>query len=322
MRSFLSSPALDLPSAPLLRHRWRALGTVCELQFAAQDPAAATEFIAAAQAWVEAFEARYSRFRADSELSRINRGAGRHWVEVDGEMEQMLGLCAMIHFETGGLLDPTALPVMRLWDYRVPRTCLPSEEEIAGALALVGWEKVQRRPGAVFLPRAGMELDFGGWGKEFAVDAVAQIARNLGLTRVLVDFGHDLHVSEAPEGRPAWHVGLEDPDTPGRHRGSIAVRNRGVASSGDYLRGFTLGRRRYGHIVDPRTGRPVANGCRQVTVVAPSCLQAGVLSTSAFILGGEAGLRRIQDTYGADGLIVADRVRYQTRGFSGYVVEN
>lgn len=316
-----SRPALDSGSM-LRRHRWTALGTHCEVQFECAEESRAVAFVHAAMCWVEAFEARYSRFRPDSLLSRINAAAGKTWVEVDLEMEQMLGMCESLHFMTRGMLDATALPLLRLWNYHAPRAHLPAEADVAEARKLVGWGRVQRQPGRVFLPVTGMALDFGGWGKEFAVDAVAQIAREHGLSTVLVDFGHDLRAIGAPSGKPAWHVGLENPNQPGTYRGSIGVRDRGIASSGDYLRSVTIGGRRYGHIVDPRTGWPVANGCVQATVVAPSCLQAGVLSTAAFIAGPQLGLQLIQETLGAEGLIVTQQARHQTRGFFNYVVES
>jgi thiamine biosynthesis lipoprotein len=166
-----------------------------------------------------------------------------------------------------------------------------------------------------------MALDFGGWGKEYAVDIVAEIAREHHLTCVLVDFGHDLRAIGTAPGKPGWHIGLEDPARPGAACwGSLAIRDRGVASSGDYRRGFTHGGVRYGHIVDPRTGRPVAHGARQVTVIAPTCVQAGVLSTTAFILPPADGIRFIQESVGAEGCIVTDDSRHQTRGFFNYVV--
>jgi thiamine biosynthesis lipoprotein len=221
---------------------------------------------------------------------------------------------------TGGILDATAGPLIRLWDYHQPVVELPDVARVAEVRELVGWSKVQRAPGRVFLPRAGMALDFGGWGKEWAVDAVAQLAASFGIAQVLVDFGHDIRCIGTPPGRPAWHVGLEDPAQPGTHRGSVALlAGKGIASSGDYLRGFTRNGRRYGHIVDPRTGEPVAHDCRQVTVVADSCLQAGLLSTTAFILGPAAGLEFIQRFPGAEGLIITHSSRAQTRGFWNYV---
>lgn len=316
------------PQRPLVgadgfrRFRWTALGTSCELQFVCADPVRAATFEKAAVSWVANFEARYSRFRPSSLLSQINAAAGHSPVEIDAEMDQMLNVCAALYTMTQGILDATALPLMRLWDYRSGQPRIPAASEVAAARQLVGWNKVQRKPGQVFLPSAGMALDFGGWGKEFAVDAVAQIALDHGVTNALIDFGHDLRALGTPPGKPGWHIGLEDPARPGQHRGSIAVRERGIASSGDYLRSFTIDGRRYGHIIDPRVGCPVSNGCLQATVVASSCLQAGVLSTAAFVLGGEKGTELIQQTLGAEGCILTERARYQTRSFFQYVVEN
>jgi FAD:protein FMN transferase len=311
------------PNMPLRKLSFPALGTTCEVQYAAPSgDAQAAEFERHAVAWVTAFEAKYSRFKPDSLISRINAAAGRDWVEVDPEMEALLRLCDSLHFMTQGVLDPTALPLIQLWNYKAEQPRIPSAAEIGAARAKVGWKKVQRAPGKIFLPEAGMALDFGGFGKEYAVDFVAQIAIEHQLPCALVDFGHDLRAIGAPPGRPAWHVGLEDPKKPGTAAGSIAVVGKGVASSGDYLRCFTVEGKRYGHIVDPRTGSPVANGCTQATVIAGSCLQAGVLSTTAFVLGVPKGIEFIQACPGAEGLLLTDRARAQTRGFFNYVVSN
>ncbi len=305
---------------PLRQLAFPALGTNCAVQYAAPaGDGQAVAFERALVAWVNAFEAKYSRFRPDSLVSRINAAAGRAWVEVDAEMEVMLKLCDTLHFMTQGILDPTALPLIRLWNFRAEAPVLPSEADVAAARASVGWKKVQRSPGRVFLPDPGMALDFGGFGKEYAVDIAAQIAADHGIPSALVDFGHDLRAVSAPPGRPAWHVGLEDPFKPGAIAGSLAVVGRSVASSGDYIRRVVAGGRRYGHIIDVRTGWPVNNGCLQATVIAGSCLQAGVLSTTAFVLGVPKGIEFIQACPGAEGLIVTERARAQTRGFFHHV---
>jgi thiamine biosynthesis lipoprotein len=309
------------PDVPLRKLSFAALGTMCEVQYAAPggDTQAAT-FEHAATTWVQAFEAKYSRFRPDSLLSRINAAAGRDWVSIDAETEALLKLCDTLFFMTQGILDPTSLPLIQLWNYKTDTPRIPSPDEITAAKALVGWRNVQRSPGAIRLPEKGMALDFGGFGKEYAVDITAQIAAEHGIAHALVDFGHDLRALGAPPGRPAWHIGLEDPAKPGTSSGSMAIVGKGVASSGDYLRGFEAGGKRYGHIIDPRSGRPVANGCRQSTVIAANCLQAGVLSTTAFVLGVPRGIEFIQACPGAEGLLVMERARAQTRGFFNYVV--
>lgn len=305
---------------PLRVLTWTALGTRCTVQYSATSAAQAQAFETAAVGWVAAFEAKYSRFRPDSLLSRINAAAGLAPVAIDAEMEGLLALCGRLHFMTQGVLDPTALPLLRLWDYKAVNPRLPTEGELGAARRLVGWKKVQRTPGHVFLPERGMALDFGGFGKEWAVDIVAQIARDHGLPAALVDFGHDLRAFGVPPGRPAWHIGLEDPTNPGATKGSLALtQGQGVASSGDYLRRVVIDGVRYGHIVDPRSGRPVANGCLQATIIAPTCLQAGVLATAAFVLGVASGLELIQAQPGTHGQILTEKSRAQTRGFFNYV---
>jgi len=319
---FHPPPAPPHPEAGALRRRtFPALGTTCAIQYhtpRGDDQAAAFED--AAVTWVQAFEAKYSRFRPDSLVSRINRAAGRDWIEIDADMEQLLALCETLHGMTQGLLDPTALPLIQLWNWKAPNPRIPDDAAIAAARRLVGWRKVQRQPGAIFLPEPGMALDFGGFGKEYAVDIAAQIAVNYGIRDILVDFGHDLRVLGTPPGRPAWHIGLEDPRRPGTAWASVALSgSRGIASSGDYVRSFQLNGRRFGHIIDPRTGWPVANGCTQATVIAPTCLHAGVLSTTAFLLGAPAGIDFIQACPGAEGILLTETTKAQTRGFYHYV---
>jgi thiamine biosynthesis lipoprotein len=315
-------PAVTGPVEPLRKLSFAALGTNCEVQYAAPGGTSqAGAFEKRAVAWVSAFEAKYSRFRSDSLLGRINDAAGRDWVAVDAEMEELLKLCDMLHFMTQGVLDPTTLPLIRLWNWKADHPVVPTADKIAAARRLVGWPKVQREPGRVFLPEEGMALDFGGFGKEYAVDLVAQIAMDCGITDALVDFGHDLRALGSPPGRPGWHIGLEDPERPGNSWASTAVQGgRGIASSGDYIRCFVADGRRYGHIIDPRTGWPVGNGCTQATVIAPTCLLAGILSTTAFVLGVPAGIDFIQACQGAEGILLAGKTRAQTRGFYNYVV--
>lgn len=315
--------ASRVATGSLFKLSFPAMGTTCELQYASPKhgtPSMAFEF--AAVSWVNSFEAKYSRFKPASLVSRINAAAGRAWVEVDEGTEELFKLCDNLHVMTRGVLDPTALPLIKLWNWKADHPVIPPPADIEAARRLTGWTKVQRAPGRVFLPEPGMALDFGGFGKEYAVDIIAQTAAIYGITDVLVDFGHDLRALGTPPGRPAWHIGLEDPANPGKTTGSIAVTNKGVASSGDYVRCFKIAGRRYGHIIDPRTGWPVANGCLQATVIAGTCLQAGVLSTTAFVLGLKAGVEFIRDFPGAEGIVVDESSRAQTPGFFNHVVSS
>ena len=298
---------------------FRAMGTACHVTFDTSSPNTEREFIKTVLHWVAGFEAKYSRFIPDSLIGRINAAAGYEWVAVDTETERIFTLCDQLRFMTHGAFDPTALPLIQLWNWKAQPPVLPDAAAIATARELVGWEKVQRRPRAVFLPLAGMCLDLGGVGKEYAVDCVAQLAINFGLRAALVDFGQDVRAVGQPPDKHAWHVGLEDPNAAGTCWNSVAARDIAVATSGDYLRCFVKDGRRYGHIVDPRTGKPVDNGCQSVTVLAPSCTMAGVLSTTAFIFGPEEGLRLIETCTGAEGCIITEKGTHETRRFQNYV---
>ena len=310
-------------SRGLYRLQFQALGTPCKVLYTSADREQAVQFAREAVDWVACFEGKYSRFLDTSLLSEINRQAGRSWVKVDEETEHLFVLCDDLNFMTHGRLDPTGLPLILLWDYRRKRSELPNPAEIEKAKECVGWQKVERRPGEVFLPREGMSLDFGGFGKEYAVDKVAGLAVAHGIRNCLVDFGQDIHVLGTPPDTPAWHIGLEDPTRSGSTWVGLAmIREGGVATSGDYHRSFTFEGKRYGHIIDLSAGYPVANGLSAVSVVAPSCLEAGVLSTAAFVAGEGEGMSLLEANYGAEGCFVSETSNYQTSRFYEYVVQD
>lgn len=300
---------------------FEALGSACSIRFSHSNRTTAVSFAKEAVRWLSDFETKYSRFRDDSIVSQINSQAGKEAIEIDAELESIFAICDDLHFMTKGILDPTMLPLIQLWDFRKSPQTLPSDLAVENARKLVGWENIERSGGRVFLPHEGMALDFGGFGKEYAVDKVAAIAVGFGIQSCLVDLGRDLHVLGTPPKAPAWHVALEDPGEPSSAWSSLACLGGGVATSGDYRRFFEANGKRYGHILDPRTGRPVSNEMLSVTVVANSCLEAGVLSTAAFVMGQDEGIALIEDTPGADGCFVLENGINQTRNFHAYVAQ-
>jgi thiamine biosynthesis lipoprotein len=295
------------------------MATLCRISLVEPSRAAANGYLDEALNWVADFEARYSRFLEGSIISHINAAAGREWIELDEESDRLLSLCGEMVFFTGGAFDPTSLPLIQLWNWKGNPPSIPSDRAIAEAKKRVGWNKVQRRPGAVNLP-SGMCLDLGGIGKEYAVDRVLALAIKYGVENVLVDFGQDVAARGRPSGRAAWHIGLENPRSPGSCWGSVGATHHAVASSGDYLRCFIHEGRRYGHIIDPRSGYPVNTGCLSVNVVAPTCTLAGILSTSAFILGPQGGYELINRTFGASGAIISEAATLITPRFYEHLV--
>jgi len=320
-------PAIATPSvippdtSGVRRVEFNALGTKCLIKFRLDDEHKALSFAADALAWIDGFEAKFSRFRPASLITRINAAAGGEWVPVDDEMDHLLDLAGDLYQRTDGILDPTILPLLRVWDWKKVHDKLPDAAEVRAALALTGWKKVQRRPGAVRLPEAGMGLDFGGFGKEYAVDFLTEIARRNGITDALVDLGRDIFALGGNGKHPFWHVGIEDGNTPGNCWGGVAVADHAVSASGDYARYFVHGGIRYGHILDPRTGWPVANGMRAVTVIARSCLEAGVYSTAVFVLGPRKGLHLASLARGVEVCAQSESGIEGSRGFSRFLVK-
>ena len=302
-------------------HRFRALGTDCEIQVATTDDRLWARCRDSTVSWVNQFEAKFTRFRDDSLVGRINAAAGNgEWIATDEEADRVFDVAGTLARVTDGILDASALPLLRIWNYREKHAELPSPAVIENARSLTGWRHVEREPGRIRLPRAGMGIDLGGFGKEYAVDAVAGVLAMRGATDFLVDFGHDIMARGHPPDSPFWRVGVEDARKPGAWWCTLAINDRGIATSGDYVRRFIKDGRRYGHIIDPRTGVPADTGCLAATIIAPSCLEAGVLSTVSFLAGAVRGLRMIEDTFGVEGCMVMENSLAQSRGFHTYVV--
>jgi FAD:protein FMN transferase len=310
--------AQSVARAEFYQLSFQAMNTHCRVNFRTADARLAQSFQREVIQWVAWFEARYSRFIPDSLISRINAAAGEHWVEIDPETEALFNLCQEMIFFTRGVFDPTALPLIRLWNWKANPPVIPTSEAIKGTLEIIGWRKIERRKAGVFLPRKGMCLDLGGIGKEYAVDRVLTMALQRGIPDVLVDFGQDVRVHGEPPERGAWHIGLDDPTNPGHCWVGVAVTNHAVATSGDYLRHFKKDGRRYGHIIDPRTGYPVNNGTLSVSVIAPHCTFAGIVSTAAFVLGPREGLELMSLCPGVEGALITESTRLHTKGFYAY----
>ncbi|MDA1046376.1 MAG: FAD:protein FMN transferase [Verrucomicrobia bacterium] len=303
----------------LFRLQFPAMGTHCKILFTANSMVAADIFRKNALDWVHRFEARYSRFRDDSLICRINDAAGRNPVVIDEVDIHLFDLCETLHFLTEGLFDPTTLPLSRLWDFKAENPQIPSKSAISEALSKIGWKKVHRENHSIFLPETGMGLDFGGFGKEYAVDRVTELAREHGLEDFLIDFGGDVFAEGSPPDATAWRVGLEDPGKQGQAKRIFSVSGMAVATSGNYRRFFEKNGKRYGHLIDHRTGFPTSNNCLSATVISRSCLEAGVLSTCALLDGTDRGLARIDRFFGAEGCIQNRNGVEWTKGIYEYL---
>ena len=249
-------------------------------------------------------EWKFSRYRDASVISEINRNAGRTPVAVDEETDMLVESAIDLAGLTGGRFDPTVGALRRAWDFRSGR--VPPEREIAALLPFVNAAAVSRRNRTVFLRLAGMEIDLGGIGKEYAVDRAAQILRDEGIRAAIVNFAGDVRtIGSRADGRP-WSVGVADPRDRARSRFAVRVLgDAGIATSGDYERCFVKDGVRYHHILDATTGWP-ARGVASATVVAATAFRAGRFATASFLLGAEAGLSLLENAEGVEGTLITE----------------
>lgn len=258
-------------------YRFKAMGSPCEVQgfvgSRQQGEAVAQQVLAE----VERLEQRYSRYRQDSLLSRINQvAAAGGQIEVDEETCGLLNYAATCYVQSDGLFDITSGVLRRAW--RFEKGQLPDGDLIARLLEIVGWNKLQWQAPMLTFPEAGMEIDLGGVVKEYAADRAATVCKSLDMHSGLVNLGGDIRVVGArPDGSP-WIVGIQHPRKPGEVLQNLELFAGGVATSGDYERCIQIGEERYSHILNPRTGWPVKH-LTTVSVVGDFCLIAGSAST-------------------------------------------
>ena len=261
---------------------FRAMASPCEVLTDSADAGLARLLGEIAEAEAARIEAKYSRYRSDSALSKINTSNGAP-VEVDEETAALLDYAADCHKLSGGRFDVTSGVLRRAWRFDGSDN-VPSLAEVDAILPLVGWSKVSWRRPCLTLP-VGMEIDFGGLGKEYAVDAAIQKIRAASDAPALVNFGGDLRVTGPRVGGARWRVGIEAVDPGSAVEGVLEVAEGALTTSGDARRYLLKDGVRYCHILDPRTGWPVKHPPRSVTVAAPTCLEAGILSTLAMLHG-------------------------------------
>ncbi len=267
-----------------IRLRFDAMASSNEIVVAGMAADEAHAALRAAAAEVNRIEAKFSRYRADSSISRINALAGSDFpTTVDAETAGLLDFSGRLFELSDGLFDITSGPLRRAWDFRSSR--VPSQAELTPLLALIGWRQVEWDGRQVRLARAGMELDFGGIGKEYAADRAHAVLMNAGAGHGFVNLAGDLRViGPRPDGSP-WAFGIQHPRRPVGTCAQLQLSQGALATSGDYERYFeTANGRRYCHILDPRTGQPVS--CWQsISVVAPTCAAAGALATIGMLRG-------------------------------------
>ena len=266
------------------RFVFTAMGSECILDLYSEGTLAAEM----AEEEVYRIERRLSRYRDDSILSEIKRIASDGGtVELDDEMASLLDYAFACHRKSDGLFDITTGILRRAWNFSLSRT--PSQTDIEALLPFVGLDKVIWERPKLSFPVSGVELDFGGIGKEYAADRAASVCAESGVVHGLVNLGGDIRIIGPKQDGSPWSVSIRDPKIPGQGLAAVDLFAGGLTTSGDYERGVTIDGVRYGHILNPNTGWPT-RGLAAVSVIANTCLLAGSVSTIG-MLKGEDGAR-------------------------------
>jgi thiamine biosynthesis lipoprotein len=265
--------------------RFTAMASPCEILLEIAQEAEARILYEAAETETRRIETKFSRYRDDNIVHALNNSEGRA-VSVDDETADLLDFAHRCHEISGGRFDVTSGVLRRIWKFDGSDR-VPSRKQAKALLPLVGWPKIMWRRPEIIVP-AGMEIDLGGLGKEYAVDKVATLLAERTTTPMLVNFGGDLRAVGRRNDGTNWQVGVELPGIEGTAGLNLELGVGALATSGDARRFLLRNGVRYPHILNPRTGWPVMRAPRSITVLGDTCTEAGLLATLAMLHGAKA----------------------------------
>jgi len=301
-------------SPQAIRDERLKMGTRFEIQVVTDDTAAGREAIEAAYDEIDRVEQLLSEWRETSEISEVNRQAGRAAVVVGPDLftvvERSMGISEITH----GAFDVTFAGCGSIWSIRERR--IPTDREIERCLVHVDYRRMELDPvgSTIFLPTEPMRIGIAGIGKGYGVDRAAEVLEAHGVDDYIVDGGGDIRLAGSNVDRP-WIVGIADPRREGQLHATLEPGRGAIVTSGDYQRYFETDGVRYHHILDPTTGRP-ARGSVAVTVVASTATDADALATGLFVLGPERAIEAVEQLPEVEALIFGpDLVVLRSSGF-------
>jgi thiamine biosynthesis lipoprotein len=296
----------DEPKITRFSYEQPHMGTKFKILLYSADEATAVKASKAAFVRIAELDAIMSDYRSASELMQLCAKSGGDPVKVSDDLWTVLERAQQVAKRSDGAFDVTVGPIVRLWR-RARRTGkLPDAEDLAKALAVVGYDKMKLDPKehTVQLLKAGMQLDLGGIAKGYAGDQALLAMKKLGVTRALVACGGDIVIGDSPPDADGWTVGISPIDDPeSKPKKYLILSNAAVSTSGDAEQYVEIDGKRYSHIVDPKTGLGLV-GRMTATVVAPNGITADSLTKVIAVLGPEKGFPIIEKTDGVSGYFV------------------
>lgn len=282
-----------------------AMGTALEISLYGDDLAALARARDAVFAEAHRLDALLSNWSDQSDVSRLNRAAGEGAVAVDAAVFDLLSASVRHSIETRGSFDVTVGPLVALWSRAGERNALPSRREIDDARARVGAARIALLPDARIALPEGMAIDVGGIAKGFAVDRAVPILREAGIESALLNFGQSSSFAlGAPPGSPdGWRLLARAPE--GGFAGVLTLRDRALSVSGSLGQWSEIEGRRYGHVIDPRSGLALV-ALREALVLAPDATRAEALSKALLVLGEREGIEVVAGQPGCEGLLLGE----------------
>ncbi len=265
--------------------RFTAMASPCELLFDTHNIDAVRPLFELALQETQRIEDKYSRYRAGNLMHAINNCAGKP-VSIDHETYKLLEFANICYELSSGKFDVTSGILRRVWVFDGSAN-VPRKDDVEKLLPFISWQKVKFDHKQVLLP-TGFEIDFGGIGKEYAVNRVAQLLNaKMPEVSILVNFGGDIQVTRPRLTQSFWQIGIENP-TSNKAKAIVNIAHGGLATSGDANKFLCKNGSRYSHILDPTTGFPVAQAPRSITVASEQCIHAGLMATLSSLQGKDA----------------------------------
>jgi FAD:protein FMN transferase len=234
-----------------------------------------------------------STWDENSEMSRFNRSTSTDWFSVGKDFAIVVQEAKRVHEISGGAFDPTLALLIDAWGFGVKkaRRDIPTDEAISNALRNVGMQHVEVRvdPPAIRKAIPELRLNLSAIAPGYATDEICRILRKHQLSSHVVDVGGENRAGMAKSNGDAWRVGVESPLDGNLHK-ILKLTDKAIARAGDQRNFFMAGGKKYAHILDPKTGRPVDHPPASVSVIHGSCMTADALCTALMVLGTDRGL--------------------------------
>ncbi len=258
---------------------------------------------------ISRLEAIFSKYRPESEISSINNSKDKTKpIKMSNETFYLIKKSIEFSKISDGAFDITVAPLLELWGFgKTPISEVPQEKKIREVLKYTGFDKISldEAKKTVSFKDTRVKLDLGGIAVGYAVDRAIMVLKESDIKSAIIDAGGDVYCLGDKVNGHNWQVGIQHPRDKNKLVSRIGLKDKGITTSGDYERYFTIKNKRYSHIVNPKTGYPVEEIPMSVTVISNDCISADALATAVFVLGPGKGLKLLNSLQDTSGIIIS-----------------